>query len=200
MLFQGQEFGASSPFLYFADHTGELAEAVLAGRAAFLAQFPSLASPDAQAHLAAPHDPATFECCKLRWEERLAHAEHRQLYEDLLALRREDEAFRQQRAGAVDGAVTGDAAFVLRFSTSSPAGERLLVMNLAADLAAGAFAEPLVAPPLGRTWGMRWSSEHVRYGGMGVHDIVTADGWRIPGQSATVLSAAEIHDDGRRRA
>ena len=44
MLFQGQEFGASSPFFYFADHEVDLSRAVREGRGAFLAQFPSLAS------------------------------------------------------------------------------------------------------------------------------------------------------------
>src|SRR6185436_9557828 len=44
MLFQGQEFGASAPFLYFADHGRELAEQVRRGRADFLKQFPSLDS------------------------------------------------------------------------------------------------------------------------------------------------------------
>jgi maltooligosyltrehalose trehalohydrolase len=190
MLFQGQEFGSTRPFLYFADHEGDLAEAVRMGRAAFLAQFPSLAARDAQAQLPLPHDPATFERCKLRWDEWDAHATHRQLYEDLLALRREDEAFRQQRIGAVDGAVLTDGAFVLRFATALPQDERLLVINLGVDHVTGSFAEPLVAPPHGYEWRMRWSSGHVRYGGTGAYDIVTTDGWRIPGQSATVLAPA----------
>ena len=36
MLFQGQEFAASTPFTYFADHQGELAEKVKQGRLEFL--------------------------------------------------------------------------------------------------------------------------------------------------------------------
>jgi maltooligosyltrehalose trehalohydrolase len=44
MLFQGQEFAASSPFLFFADHTAELIELVRDGRAQFLRQFASLRS------------------------------------------------------------------------------------------------------------------------------------------------------------
>ena len=49
MLFQGQEFGASAPFLYFADHQGEAADAVAAGRKAEVSQFPSLATAAMQA-------------------------------------------------------------------------------------------------------------------------------------------------------
>ena len=46
MLFQGQEFAASTPFLYFADHRDDLVEPVRKGRAEFLAQFPSIADPE----------------------------------------------------------------------------------------------------------------------------------------------------------
>ena len=38
MLFQGQEFAASSPFLFFADHKEELAKLIGKGRAKFLAR------------------------------------------------------------------------------------------------------------------------------------------------------------------
>ena len=43
MLFQGQEFAASTPFLYFADHTDALRDPIGQGRAEFLSQFPSVA-------------------------------------------------------------------------------------------------------------------------------------------------------------
>src|SRR6202008_3595320 len=66
MLFQGQEFGSSAPFLYFADHKPELAEAVAKGRREFLEQFPSLIG----GHFARPDDVATFERCKLDHDDR----------------------------------------------------------------------------------------------------------------------------------
>jgi maltooligosyltrehalose trehalohydrolase len=188
MLFQGQEFGSSSPFLYFADHEGELADAVYKGRAEFLRQFPSFASPEAQAAVPAPHDRSTFERCKLRWPERDLHARHLALHQDLLAIRREDSAFNRQETGAVDGAVLSAEAFVLRFASPAADEERLLVVNFGADLVAGSFAEPLVAPSPGHDWKLRWSSEHPRYGGVGALEIVAADGWHIPGFSATVLA------------
>ncbi len=43
MLFMGQEFAASNPFLYFADHEPELAKLVCQGRCTFMSQFPSFA-------------------------------------------------------------------------------------------------------------------------------------------------------------
>ena len=61
MLFMGQEFAASAPFLFFADFPpGELARQIREGRKGFLAQFPSYGSPDAQAAIADPCIPPSF--------------------------------------------------------------------------------------------------------------------------------------------
>ena len=94
MLFQGQEFASSSRFTYFADHGPELAKAVRQGRAKFLAQFPSIATPEMQAQLADPSALGTFERCKLDWTEREAHAEAYALHRDLITVRREDPVLR----------------------------------------------------------------------------------------------------------
>ena len=190
MLFQGQEFGATAPFLYFADHNPELAEAVQKGRSEFVKQFPSLTSDAAQARLPVPHDPQTFERCKLNWDERETHTVFVRLHRDLLALRRSEAAFRAQDAAMVDGAVLGPELFVLRYTTASPEDERLLFVNLGFDVDAGSFAEPLIAPPDGHTWSVRWSSAEPDYGGYGTPPILTDAGWRIPGHAAIVLRPA----------
>ena len=190
MLFQGQEFGATAPFLYFADHNPELAKAVQKGRSEFVKQFPSLTSDVAQAQLPVPHDPQTFERCKLNWDERDAHQSWVRFYRDLLALRRSEAAFRAQDATAIDGAVLGPELFVLRYTTASPEDERLLFVNLGVDVDAGSFAEPLVAPPDGHTWSVRWSSAEPDYGGYGTPPILADAGWRIPGHTAIVLRPA----------
>jgi len=88
---------------------------------------------------------------------------------------------------------------VLRFFSDRFEDERLLVVNLGADLVAGSFAEPLVAPAEGHQWHVRWSSEDPRYGGTGTPEIVGEAGWRIPGHSAVVL-ALETTDGGDRSA
>ena len=84
MLLQGQEFAASTPFLFFAHHKPELAGAVRKGRAEFLAQFPSIATPAIQARLADPGARETFERCKLDFSERERHAAEYALHRDLL--------------------------------------------------------------------------------------------------------------------
>ena len=191
MLFQGQEFASSSPFLFFADHNPELAKAVRKGRGEFMRQFPSVATAEAQARLADPGDPETFERCKLDLREREEHATVYALHRDLLALRKADPAFRAQKPGAVDGAVLGAEAFVLRFSPGT-GDDRLLLVNLGRDLNPYPAPEPLLAPLEGCGWEVLWSSEDPRYGGCGTPALETEEGWKLPGHAAVVLRLKEI--------
>ena len=184
MLFQGEEFASSSPFLFFADHRPELAKAVRKGRAEFLTQFRTLATPEMQRLVPDPADRATFERCKLDLNEREAHSEAYALHCDLLRLRREDSVFRKQ--GSFDGAVLGSEAFLLRFFDAENA-DRLLLVNLGLDLHLGIAPEPLLAPPERKRWDILWSSESPKYGGAGTAALETEDGWRIPGHAAVVL-------------
>jgi maltooligosyltrehalose trehalohydrolase len=188
MLFQGQEFAASSPFLFFADLPPELAKLTRAGRAEFLAQFPSLAGAEAQAALPDPASRLTFERSRLDLAERERHGAAYALHLDLLRLRRQDPVFRTQGAGGVDGAVLGPEALALRFFDPDPgARDRLLCLNLGRDLALPAVAEPLLAPPEGARWTLVWSSEAPRYGGGGTPDLDPAVGWILPGHTAVVF-------------
>ena len=86
MLFQGEEWAASTPFLYFADHDDpELARAVSEGRKKEFAAFgwDPASIPD-------PESPATFEASKLKWDEVTVgdHAEMLAWYQALIRFRR----------------------------------------------------------------------------------------------------------------
>jgi len=186
MLFQGQEFAASAPFFYFADHEGQLAEEVKRGRAEFLRQFRRLDHPHLADEIPDPATPVTFTRCKIDHSERETHAEVYRLHRDLLALRRSDPAFASQRPHGVDGAVLGERAFVLRYFVGGR-GDRLLLVNFGSDLYLDQTPEPLLAPPEGCAWGVLWSSEDRRYGGDGTPPPETVDGWRLMGEAAVVL-------------
>jgi len=196
MLFQGQEFASSSPFLFFADHRAKLAQAVRKGRAEFLSQFRSLAPPEMQRLVPDPADRATFEKCQLDLHERETHSDAYALHCDLLRLRRHDPVFSKPRAGSFDGAILGSEAFLIRWFDGQK-GDRLLVVNLGSDLHLAIAPEPLLAPPEGQRWGILWSSESPNYGGAGTAVLETEDGWHIPGHAAVLLvpEAANSHPD-----
>jgi malto-oligosyltrehalose trehalohydrolase len=91
MLFMGEEFAASTPFLYFCDFHGELAQAVTQGRRGEFSRFARFADPALRESIPDPNAEATFVKSKLEWAERdrAGHAEWLALYRQLLALRRE---------------------------------------------------------------------------------------------------------------
>ena len=66
LLFQGQEFASSAPFLFFADHGENLREAIAVGRREFLSQFSSTTDPEVQAALPPPGDPADVPSLQAR--------------------------------------------------------------------------------------------------------------------------------------
>jgi maltooligosyltrehalose trehalohydrolase len=90
LLFMGDEYGETNPFMFFADYGGELGEAVRNGRRDEAANFGSIAPDDQETVLPDPLSTETFDASKLNWDlatstqgqERLA------LHRQLIALRR----------------------------------------------------------------------------------------------------------------
>jgi maltooligosyltrehalose trehalohydrolase len=98
LLFMGQEWAATTPFLYFTDHRGELGRLVEEGRRREMREFPAFHEALATQEIPSPQAPETFERSKLKWEEstRGGHAACLHLYREVLRLRREHAAFRPQ--------------------------------------------------------------------------------------------------------
>lgn len=193
LLFQGQEFGATSAFRYFSDVGDEqLKEAIRKGRFEFLAQFPSVAAPELQARLPVPHHRSTFEGCKLDWSDREKNPQHYALHRDLIRLRQTDPRFREVKPHGVDGAVLSRRAFVLRYFADEPTEERLLLVNFGKQVVFSPAPEPLLAPPDGHEWQTMWTSEAPEYGGMGMLPVANDGGWTIFAEAAVALRAVPM--------
>ena len=185
MLFQGQEYNASTPFLYFADHKPELRNPIMEGRREFLKQFASISDPEVQALLPPAISAETFRRSRLDPADRDRHSQAQALHRDLLSLRRHDPVLSSDSV-RVDGAVLDGASFVLRFF-GAEAGDRLLLVNCGPDLDLTPLPEPLLAPPADADWALLWSSEAVAYGGQGTPPVLPAQQWHLPGEAAILL-------------
>jgi maltooligosyltrehalose trehalohydrolase len=135
LLFMGQEWAASTPFLYFTDHEPALGRLVAEGRRRELGSFRALADPESRGRIPDPQAAATFEASRLRWEERdrEPHASVLRLHRALLALRRAEIVPRRARFRA------------------AAAGERGLLLDYG-DLAAAVWLEgagQVALPPVG---------------------------------------------------
>jgi maltooligosyltrehalose trehalohydrolase len=129
LLFMGQEWAATSPFLYFTDHEPELGEQVRQGRRREFAGFPEFADPEARERIPDPQAADTFQRSKLRWAERELpeHQTTLALYREALALRRTDAVLARSGRAQLLAQSADDVLFVHRWSDGE---RRVLVMNL----------------------------------------------------------------------
>jgi maltooligosyltrehalose trehalohydrolase len=90
LLFMGQEWAATTPFLFFTDHHDELGRKVTEGRREEFRSFAAFSDPLDRARIPDPQTADTFERSRLAWDEldRPPHDGVRQWYERLIALRR----------------------------------------------------------------------------------------------------------------
>jgi maltooligosyltrehalose trehalohydrolase len=119
LLFQGQEWGETRPFLFFTDHRPELAESVRRGRRAEFAAF------EWGARVPDPNDPATFERSKLDWDK--AGGETLELWRTLLRLRREVPALGNCRRDLTTARVDPERRLVV-LERGDPSGSRAVVV------------------------------------------------------------------------
>ena len=91
LLFMGEEFAASAPFLYFCDYHGDLAAAVTEGRRNEFARFAKFSSPELRESIPDPNSEITYSKSKLNWQDLQdkIHGDWLDLYRHLLGLRRD---------------------------------------------------------------------------------------------------------------
>lgn len=91
LIFMGEEWAASAPFLFFCDFEPNLAKRVREGRRAEFADLAGFDDPRIQAAIVDPTSLEAFERSKLRWEESAGgeHSALREFYRELFRIRRE---------------------------------------------------------------------------------------------------------------
>ncbi len=131
LLFMGQEWAASTPFLYFTDHPEPLGRMVTEGRRREFSGFKGFRDPALRERIPDPQAAATFEASRLRWSERARepHASVLRLYEALLTLRRTAAAL-NDRDGAVRVEVLDDDTLALRRDTATQQHAVLAIVRL----------------------------------------------------------------------
>jgi len=92
LLFMGQEWGCTQPFLFFCDFGADLADKVVAGRRDEFSRFPQFRDPAARARIPDPMDRLTFDAAVLDWDA-CDHTQHQNwlhLHRELLAIRQRE--------------------------------------------------------------------------------------------------------------
>ncbi len=132
LMFMGDEWAASEPFLFFTDHHGELADAVREGRRGEFADFAAFADEEKRHHIPDPNAPATFEASKpafdavyLETDKGSDHQSWLELYRQLLAVRHQQIVPRLPGSHALGAEVLSEGAVSARWQMGDGAVLRI---------------------------------------------------------------------------
>jgi len=164
MLFMGQEWASSSPFLYFTDHHDELGKGVTEGRRKEFAEFSDFQDPAKRALIPDPQAVRTFTDSKLDWTEleRQPHLETLRLYRDFLLFRQANLTDRRRTRWRVEQ--VSRTAITIRYRRKD-AGDILIVAQLLANETILELEDELLRAAKGRAWQFLISTNEPIYGG-----------------------------------
>jgi maltooligosyltrehalose trehalohydrolase len=193
MLWMGQEWAATAPFLYFTDHPEELGRRVTEGRRCEFEKFSAFRDPAARERIPDPQAEETFTRSKLDWSERdhMPHAGILALHRALLHLRRTHPAPRARRRESFAVDVLGPDALALR-RTGDDGSALLLVVSLAGPLAVDLSAAEVTRAPETGSRTLFLSTEEGRFAGEAEGEVATLSddgGLALAGTGAVVLTA-----------
>lgn len=160
LIFMGEEYGETRPFLYFVNHDSDvLCAAVRDGRVREIIERGHAIDPP-------PPDPADLGTHERSCLDRdAAGASARTvlaLYRDLLALRREEPALHPGRSSVTAVADPAGAWLAVELRPPVPNEPMLLTAYNFSDVEQHV---PVPAAPEGRLWRLRFSTRNARYGG-----------------------------------
>jgi maltooligosyltrehalose trehalohydrolase len=180
LLFMGQEFAASAPFLFFTDHSPELGQRVAQGRRREFAAYRAFAAAVTAAQIPDPQADTTFRRSVLPLDE-LTHSPGiamQHLYQELLQLRRTDPVLRQQDRHTMQAqALTPD---LLTVSWHTPTAHRWLLANFGA---AGQVTSEAHA-----AWSVLLQTNASRFGGDEDSAMVGVESLYVPACTAVFLA------------
>ena len=164
----GQEWGASTPFIFFTDHNEDLGKLITQGRRDEFKSFHAFDNAEARDRIPDPQVVKSFTDSKLIWDELGDEKKSLtlELYRKCLALRSRDPAFRPATRDTwhVEALHIGIAA--LRFSGAS--FDWLLLFDLTGNHS-GLLADEWICKPRGASgWSVALSTSEKQFGGDGL--------------------------------
>jgi maltooligosyltrehalose trehalohydrolase len=153
LLFMGQEWATTAPFLYFTDHEEDLGRLITEGRRREFRHFLAFVDPVARGRIPDPQAPSTFAASRLDWSERgrEPHASFLRLYRALLDLRRSEPGLRPGGHAPYQAVAQDDDSLLLRRNASS--GDSVLaVVRLRGSGAVDLSGHAAASAGDGRRW------------------------------------------------
>jgi maltooligosyltrehalose trehalohydrolase len=186
----GQEFAASTPFLYFTDHNPDLGRLVTEGRRGEFSGFRAFADEDLRGSIPDPQADATFLGSKLKLRERRTNAGIYALYHTLLELRREDAVLAKADRASVHAEVLGAQALAVHRWQGDD--HRVLIANFGAATSLSIAETPVLRDLPDGHLRLVLSTANRRFGGSGERAWVRGRGpsarVEVPARTAAIVA------------
>ncbi len=167
LFFMGQEWAASTPFIFFTDHDEDLGKLITKGRRNEFKDFAAFHDAASRDRIPDPQDPKSFLDSKLIWDEVRDEKKSMtlELYRKCLALRRGDSAFRpaSRESWHVEALEMGAGALRLKGAEA----DWLLLFDLEGGHEGALDQEWICKPRAGQEWTVVLSSNEKQFGGSG---------------------------------
>ncbi len=159
LLFMGQEWAASSPFLFFTDHEPDLGRRVREGRLREFRSYRAFQQSDALDRVPDPQDAATFLASRLVWSERdrEPHASTLRLYGALICVRRNELGLASTNLSTFRASMLDESSVLLNYENDE--AQMLIVFRLRGDGDSIVNVPVLPGVDIARTWGILLSTE-----------------------------------------
>ncbi|MFJ4143080.1 malto-oligosyltrehalose trehalohydrolase [Pseudomonas sp. NPDC089734] len=182
LMFMGDEWAASEPFLFFTSHHGELADAVREGRRNEFADFAAFADPERREHIPDPNDPQTFadsrpalDALELETDKGNDHRNWLALYRQLLDIRHDKIVPRLPGSRALGCEVLGQGAISARW---------LMGDNSVLRIDLNISGHPVVAP--------RWDGATLLFASLPHSAELSRQGTLNPYSAIVSLAASDV--------
>ena len=181
LIFMGQEFAASTPFLFFTDHEGELGRLVTEGRRKEFGGFRVFNHAEHREFVPDPQAEETFLRSKLKLAEREEHAGVYALYRELLRIRRDDPVLATNDRSTTLAETVGVNAVAMRRWRGDQ--QRLLIANFG-----DVMSYPL-GESSGRAWRKCFTTSDTAFGGSGKAPEIGDGLITVPARTAALFTA-----------
>jgi len=176
LIFMGQEWAASTPFLYFTDHPGELGKMMAQRRIEEFAKYGATPDPEVLRQMPDPQAAATFDASKLQWSERdrPPHEQVFSLYRECLNLRAAHPVFQNPVRGTWSVHRVEPELLGIRWHDSG--GDWLLIVGLHLETTVAFALDDFLQPSKSRHWDIVLFSNDVLFGGPTSDSPLSKDG------------------------
>jgi maltooligosyltrehalose trehalohydrolase len=116
------------------------------------------------------------------------------MFKTFIALRKTDPVFSSENS-AIESAVLYETILIIRYTLQAEG--RLIIFNYGKSFFFSPASESMLSPYKNKKWEMLISTEDPEYGGNGIAQVESVEGWYIPAECTIVFITGQEIKNGK---